>query len=277
MPETQGVTRTPDILDRIVATKRIEVAALAGHRDALERAAAEGPPVRSFRGALSLPGEVALVAEVKRRSPGAGEIRGELDPVTLASAYASAGASALSVLTDGDYFGGSLEDLRQVRGAVPIPVLRKDFIIDPLQVLEARGAGADAILLIVRILDDATLTTLLRLGAGLGMGVLVEVHHEEELDRALDAGARVVGINNRDLATFQTDLGVTEALLQRLPEDVLVVSESGMRGRDDVVRVGASGADAVLVGEGLLRAPDPGVAAAAMVGCPRGPREGARG
>lgn len=242
---------------------------MAGRMGVLERAVEMAAPARPFRAALGRPGEVALIGEVKRRSPGAGEIRPALDPVTLASAYVAGGAAALSVLTDRDYFGGSLEDLRRVREAVPVPVLRKDFIIDPLQVMEARGAGADAILLIVRILDDRALAGLLRLGGELGMGVLVEVHEEAELDRALDVGAGIVGINNRDLSTFRTDLGVTEALLRRLPPDVLVVSESGLRCRDDVLRVGDSGADAVLVGEGLLRAWDPGTAAAAMVGCPR--------
>lgn len=271
------MTRAPDILDRIVATKRVEVRALEAQRGELERRVQDAPPVRSFRAALSRPGEVAVVAEVKRRSPGAGEIRPGLDPVAVASDYVSAGAAALSVLTDGDYFGGSLEDLRRVRAAVPIPVLRKDFIIDPLQVLEARGAGADAILLIVRILDDAELRDLLRLGGELGMGVLVEVHEEEELDRALEVGAGIVGINNRDLRTFRTDLRVTEILSGRLGPDTVVVSESGMRGRDDVLRVGAGGADAVLVGEGLLRSQDPGAATAALVGCPKRSRTGARG
>lgn len=274
MPETQGVTRTPDILARIVASKRAEVAALRERAGALERALDAAPPARSFEGALRRPGEVALVAEVKRRSPGAGDIHPELDPVILASSYVAGGAAALSVLTDQEYFGGSLEDLRRVREAVPVPILRKDFTIDPLQVIEARGAGADAVLLIVRILDDAALTRLLRLGTELGLGVLVEVHEAGELDRALQAGARIVGINNRDLRTFRTDLGVTEALMQRLPDDVLVVSESGLRTREDVLRVGARGADAVLVGEGLLRAADPGTAAAAMTGCIRRPRGG---
>lgn len=269
MPETQGAAGEPDILTRIVATKRVEVAALQPHRAALERGAVAAAPPRAFRKALDRAGEVMVIAEVKRRSPGAGDIRPGLDPVELATSYASGGAAALSVLTDGPYFGGSLEDLRRVRGVVPMPVLRKDFIIDPLQVWEARGAGADAILLIVRILEDDALGDLLRLGNSLGMGVLVEVHDEVELRRALAVGAEIIGINNRDLATFRTDLAVTESLLAGIPQGVLVVSESGMRVRGDVERVGAAGAHAVLVGEGLLKAQAPGEATAGLVGCSR--------
>jgi len=277
LPETQGGAGEPDILTRIVATKREEVAALQGRRGALEREAASAPAPRPFRGALDRPGEVAVIAEVKRRSPGAGEIRPGLDPVDLAGSYAAGGAAALSVLTDAPYFGGSLEDLRRVREVVPIPLLRKDFIIDPLQVWEARGAGADAILLIVRILDDDALGTLLRLGGSLGMGVLVEVHDRAEVRRALAVGAGIIGINNRDLATFRTDLAVTESLLSEIPESVLVVSESGMRARGDVERVGAAGAHAVLIGEGLLKAPAPGEATAGLVGCRRLQRVGQPG
>lgn len=274
MPETQGVTDRADILSRIVATKLEEIGRLRGREEALERAAAAAPGARRLEEAFDAAGGVALIAEVKRRSPGAGAIRPGLDPVELAVAYASAGAHALSVLTDAEYFGGGLDDLRRIRGAVPVPLLRKDFVLDPLQLLEARGAGADAVLLIVRILDDGQLRELLAGAEALGMSALVEVHDEAELDRALAAGARLVGINNRDLRTFTTRLEVTERLLPGIPPGVRVVSESGIRHRDDVLRLGAAGADAVLVGESLLRAPDPGAAAAALVACPRLPRGG---
>jgi indole-3-glycerol phosphate synthase len=277
LPEAQGVADRTDILARIVATKYREVERLRGREEELKRAAQAAPPARGLEAALGSAGGVALIAEVKRRSPGAGDIRPGLDPVELATAYASAGAAALSVLTDQDYFGGSLEDLRRIRGAVPVPLLRKDFLLDPLQLLEARGAGADAVLLIVRILEDARLKELLALGGELGMSALVEVHDAVELDRALAAGARILGINNRDLRTFTTRLEVTEAHLPRIPAGCLVVSESGIRDRGDVLRLGAAGVDAVLVGESLLRAGDPGAAAASMIGCPRAPRAGADG
>lgn len=277
MPEAQGVADRVDILTRIVATKHREVERLRSREEEVRRAVAAAPPPRSLEGALRAAGGVALIAEVKRRSPGAGEIRPGLDPVELGTAYASAGASALSVLTDQDYFGGSLEDLRRLREALPIPLLRKDFLVDPLQLLEARGAGADAVLLIVRILDDARLTELLALSGELGMSALVEVHEAAELDRALAAGARIVGINNRDLRTFTTKLEVTEAHLPGIPAGCLVVSESGIRHREDVLRLGAAGVDAVLVGESLLRAADPGAAAAALTGCPRASRTRADG
>lgn len=277
MPEAQGVADRVDILTRIVATKHREVERLRSREDEVMRAVASAPSVRSLEGALRSAGGVGLIAEVKRRSPGAGEIRPGLDPVELATAYASAGACALSVLTDQEYFGGSLEDLRRIREALPIPLLRKDFLVDRLQLLEARGAGADAVLLIVRILDDDRLGELLALSEELGMSALVEVHEAAELDRALAAGARIVGINNRDLRTFTTALEVTEAHLPGIPAGCLVVSESGIRHREDVLRLGAAGVDGVLVGESLLRAEDPGTAAAALTGCPRATRAGADG
>ena len=217
------------------------------------------------------------MAEVKRRSPGAGDIRPGLDPARLAAGYARSGAAAVSVLTDGPYFGGSLGDLRAVKSAIPVPVLRKDFVLDELQVAEARAAGADAVLLIARILDGPRLGDLLRSAGRHGVHALVEVHDVDELERALSAGARIVGVNNRDLATFTTDLGVTLGLVGRIPGDVVVVSESGIRARDDVERLGRAGVDAVLVGETLLRADDPGRAAADLVGCPRADRVGADG
>lgn len=276
MTETQGIGGTGPgggtVLDRIVAAKWREIAGLERERASLAAAAAEAPPPRDFEGALRHPGAVALIAEVKRRSPGAGPIRPDLEPAELARGYAEAGASALSVLTDRDHFGGTLEDLRVARKASGLPVLRKDFVVDPVQVLEARAAGADAVLLIVRILDRERLETLLQAARELGMAALVEAHDRSEVRRALDAGARVVGVNNRDLSRFETRLEVTLELASEVPEEILLVSESGIKAREDVARVGGAGADAVLVGEGLLTRPDPGAAARSLVGVPRGER-----
>jgi indole-3-glycerol phosphate synthase len=260
------------ILDQIVATKRAEVERLRPELARL-RAAAEGAaPARPFEAALRRGGEVALIAEIKRRSPSAGWIREELGVEAVARAYAAAGAAALSVLTDADYFGGALSYLEAARGAVPLPVLRKDFVIDPLQLWEARAAGADGVLLIARILDDSELRDLLALARELGMGVLVEVHTAAEVERAVASGAGVIGINSRDLDTFHTDVGVALSLARQIPADRVVVGESGIRSASDVDRLGAAGADAILVGESLMRAPDIGAAAAALVGRPRRPR-----
>lgn len=234
--------------------------------------AAASSPARDFAGALRRPGKVALIAEVKRMSPGAGQIRPDLDPAAIAGGYAESGAAAISVLTDRDYFGGSLNDLAAVRDAVPVPVLRKDFILDPLQVLEARAAGADAILLIVRILSDLELLTLREVAEELGMGVLVEAHDEEEVRRALGSGARILGINNRDLATFETRLDTTIDLIPGIPPNVTLVSESGIHTSEDVERLGARGVEAILVGEALLRAPDPSARARSLSGIPRADR-----
>ncbi|MFV2006078.1 MAG: indole-3-glycerol phosphate synthase TrpC [Longimicrobiales bacterium] len=258
----------PGILDRIVATKRREVEALRPRAGDLEAAAREAVPPRDFVGALSRPGLVSVIAEVKRRSPGAGPIRPDLEPAGLASSYYAGGAAALSVLTDRDYFGGSLDDLRAAREAVDIPVLRKDFVIDPLQVLEARAAGSDAVLLIVRILDDARLADLLNLARSLGMSALVEAHDGPELQRAVRSGARIVGINNRDLSTFTTRIDATVDLLPEVPDEVVVVSESGIRSGDDVARLGRVGVDAVLVGEWLLGHKDPAEGVRKLAGHP---------
>lgn len=272
MPETQGHDSLPGILAEIVGTKCSEVAVLGGRATELEAAAEAAGPVRDFHAALARAGSVSLIAECKRRSPGAGEIRPGLDPARLTSSYERAGAAALSVLTDREYFGGSLADLAVVRGAADLPILRKDFTLDGLQVTEARAGGADAVLLIVRILDDPALKRLLDLTGALGMAALVEVHDAAELERALGVGAAIIGINNRDLATFTTDLGTTVRLLGQLPDDVVVVSESGIRNRDDVQKLGEAGVDAVLVGETLLKADDPGDAAASLVRVPNRPR-----
>ena len=260
------------MLASIVETKKRELAALRSHGDGLELAAADAPRARDFRSALCGGETVSLIAECKRRSPGAGDIRPGLDPVALTLGYQGAGARALSVLTDSEYFGGSLADLEAVRAAVEVPVLRKDFTLDPLHVIEARASGADAVLLIVRILDDASLRRLLSLAGELGMEALVEAHDAVEVRRALEAGARLLGINNRDLATFTTDLDTTLRLLEEVPPGVVVVSESGIRRRSDVARLGAAGVDAVLVGETLLRAQDPTAAAGELSGVPRNAR-----
>ncbi len=266
MPETQGSRPQGDILQAIVETKRTEIAALKPAAAELRERAEAAPAARDFAGALAGGDSVSVIAEVKRRSPGAGAIRPDLDPADLASGYERSGAAAVSVLTDGPWFGGSLHDLAAVRDAVPLPALRKDFTLEAIQVDEARAAGADAVLLIVRILDDAPLRDLRERAEGLGMAALVEVHDATELERALRSGARVIGINNRDLRTFRTDLAVTEGLLERLPDEVVVVSESGIRTGDDVARLGKAGVDAVLVGESILKAPDPGAKVRELAG-----------
>ncbi|MDH5589847.1 MAG: indole-3-glycerol phosphate synthase TrpC [Gemmatimonadota bacterium] len=274
MSESQEVPSLPGILASIVATKRREVEHLRGSADGLEAAAEAAPAAMDFRAALAGGDRVSVIAECKRRSPGAGEIRPGLDPAVLTSGYEAAGASALSVLTDAEYFGGSLADLAAVRRATGIPILRKDFTLDPIQVVEARAGGADAVLLIVRILTDVELRSLLEEARGLGLGVLVETHHESEVRRALEAGADVIGINNRDLSTFTTDLDTTARLLEEIPPHVVVVSESGIRSPDDVGFLGALGVDAVLVGETLLRRGDPAAVLGEMAAQVR--RRGAR-
>lgn len=262
------------MLARIVASKREEVAALAPRRAALRAAAEAAPAPRPFDAALRAGPCVGLIAEIKRRSPSAGPIRPDLAVADVARSYAAAGAAALSVLTDREYFGGSLEDLAAARAAVALPILRKDFVVDEAQVWEARAAGADAVLLIVRILDDAQLRGLHALARGLGLGVLVEVHDAAELERALAAGATVVGVNNRDLDTFRTDLAVTLALAGSVPAVGVLVAESGIGGPEAVDRLAAAGVDAVLVGESLMRAGDIEAAARALASRPRGAPRG---
>jgi indole-3-glycerol phosphate synthase len=267
-----------NILDTIVARKRTEVARLPNRplaagdlRDAvLER----GEP-RDFLAALRQPraGQVALIAEVKKASPSAGVIRPDFDPVRIAQAYEQAGASCLSVLTDEAFFQGSLDYLRQIRAAVQLPLLRKDFIIDERQILEAVEWGADAILLIVAILDDAQLRDYQGLATQAGLAALVEVHDEPELDRALAAGAHLVGVNNRDLKTFRVDLATTERLAARLhatpaAPGSLLVAESGIHSHADVQRLARCGAQAILVGESLMRAPNIQAATRQLLGLP---------
>jgi indole-3-glycerol phosphate synthase len=219
----------------------------------------EQPP-RGFRRALESGQRPRVIAEIKRRSPSRGEIRPDFDAVACARAYASAGAAAISVLTDAHYFGGSLEVLDRVREAVPLPLLRKDFIVDAYQVDEARVHGADAVLLIAAALAERELRALAAHAEGLGLDALVEVHDERELETALAVGADLIGINNRDLRTFQVDLGVTERLAGKLPEGCCVVAESGIFTPPDWERLEAAGAHAFLVGEALMREPDVGAA-----------------
>ena len=272
MPDSQGAETLPGVLASIVRTKHGEIALLEARRQELESALADAPAPRGFRTALSAPGHVALIAECKRRSPGAGEIRPDLDPVALTTGYERAGAGALSVLTDGTYFGGDLHDLRRVRRGTSLPIIRKDFTLHPLQVLEARVWGADAVLLIVRILSDADLSALHAEALSLGLDVLVEVHDQAELERAVALGADLVGINNRDLSTFTTDLDTTIRLLDGVPDDVVLVSESGIRTPGDVARLGEAGIDAILVGETLLRGEDPEATARGLARVGRRPR-----
>jgi indole-3-glycerol phosphate synthase len=252
-----------NILDKIVAQKRVEVARLPQVKvdgDVLKRAIERHGLRRDFLAALRSPrkGATALIAEVKKASPSAGIICADFDPVRIARAYEEGGATCLSVLTDEKFFQGSLEYLKQIRQAVQLSLLRKDFTIDARQILEAIENGADAILLIVAILTDAQLCEFSQLAENAGLAALIEVHDEAELDRARAVGARLIGINNRDLKTFKVDLATTERLAARLGTGApsalpLLVAESGIHTRADVERLRASGAAAILVGESLIR------------------------
>jgi indole-3-glycerol phosphate synthase len=247
-------------LERIVAVTRQEVARRAGSVPLVEllqscEARAGADDVRDFAAALAAPG-VAVIAEHKRRSPSAGVIRDGASLADIVGAYERAGAAALSVLTDGPSFGGSLADLMLARTASRLPLLRKDFMIDAYQVHEAFAAGADAILLIVAALEQSLLVELQRLAHGYGIAALVEVHDAAELDRALATGARIVGINNRDLTTLTVDTERTFELRATIPRGTLAVAESGFSRPEQIVRLGQAGVDAVLVGEALMRAPD---------------------
>lgn len=258
----------PTILDEIVVSKRREIEASRRRLplDELEVQAEQAPPVRDFRAALAGPGPIRLIAEVKKASPSARVIRADFDPIAIARTYQAHGAACLSVLTDAPYFQGHLSYLARIRASVAIPLLRKDFIIDEYQVVEARMAGADAVLLIAEILDDRQLAALLARIRGLGMAALVEFHDEANLPRVLGAGADLVGINNRDLTRFVTDLDLTLRLRDRIPDDVVLVSESGIRARGDVERLEAAGVSAILVGETLMRADDIGLAVERLLG-----------
>lgn len=246
------------ILDQIVETKRHEIARAKEliPEDRLRAALPESPPVRSFFDALAGGPPIRLIAEVKKASPSKGIIREDFRPVEIAQTYQRAGAACISVLTDEHYFQGSLEYLRQIREHVEIPLLRKDFILDPYQLLEARVAGADAVLLIAECLDDCHLRSLHNEAIELGMTPLVELYEIQNLTRVLDAGASLIGVNNRDLRTFEVDLDHTVRLRAQIPADCVLVGESGIHTRQDVLRLEAAGVDAILVGEGLMKRPD---------------------
>ena len=256
------------ILDSIVAVKREEVARRKAEtpQAELERRIASLPVPLNLSGAL-WGDDVRLIAEVKKASPSKGLLRADFDPQALAQSYEANGAAAVSVLTD-RHFQGTVEHLSEVKSAVNIPVLRKDFVTDPYQVFEARAYGADALLLIVAVLDGPRLRELLREAAGLWLQCLVEVHNRAEMEEALDAGAEIIGVNNRDLHTFHTDLRVTEEMAPLAPRGKILVSESGISARQDLVRLGRMGVHAVLVGEALVTAQDPGAKVRELLGQP---------
>ncbi len=248
------------ILDEILATKRDEVTMLRHPptRALLKSAALAAPPCRDFAGALRREdGSLAVIAEIKRKSPSKGALAPDLDPGALAGDYEAGGAACLSVLTDHPYFGGMIDDLHAARAAASIPALRKDFVIDEVQVYETRAVGADAMLLIVAALDDATLRDLHAMGHELGLTVLVETHDEREVERAIEAGASVIGVNSRSLQTFGEDLSIAERLRSMIPASSIAIAESAVRNATDAQRMAAAGFDAVLVGEGLVRSAEP--------------------
>jgi indole-3-glycerol phosphate synthase len=254
-----------DKLTEIMAWKRQEVASLLRpvSLDELSRLNASLPKPPSFAAALKRPdGKLGVISEIKRRSPSAGAIKEGISATEQALRYQAAGASALSVLTDTKFFGGTLDDLRGVtqlfREKPPaVPCLRKDFMVHPIQVVQAREAGASAILIIVRALTDDDIATLFSAATAAGLDALFEIHNEAELDRSVRHGAKIIGVNNRDLAIFKTDLGLSERLIPKFPRDVIAVSESGIFTGADAARVKACGAHAILVGEALMKAPDP--------------------
>jgi indole-3-glycerol phosphate synthase len=247
-----------DILARILGTKRREVADASARAPLADLLALSRdlPPARGFERAVRAVTPIAVIAEVKKASPSAGVLRPDFDPVAIAQAYHAGGAAALSVLTDEEYFQGKLAYLADVRAAVPLPLLRKDFIIDRYQLAEARAAGADAVLLIAEALTANQLADLRGEATALGLDVLIELHDADQLAAVLASGATLVGINNRDLRTFTTRLEQTFDLLKHIPKEVAVVSESGIRTHADLVKLQAAGAKAVLVGESLMRQPD---------------------
>jgi indole-3-glycerol phosphate synthase len=260
-----------DILSQIVADKAEEVAAAKSARPAeqCEREAREAPPPRDFVGAMRSAlgaGRPAVIAEIKKASPSKGVIREAFDPAAIAASYAAAGATCLSVLTDRKYFQGAPEFLGEARAACPLPALRKEFIVDDYQIAESRALGADAILLIAAALDDAQLAAFEAKASEYGMAVLVEVHDAEELDRALALRTPLIGINNRNLRNFSVSLQTTIQLAPRVPQDRIVVTESGILAQRDVAQMRRHGVHAFLVGEAFMRAPDPGAALKALFG-----------
>ncbi len=264
----ESSSRSKNILDRIVEARRASVA----HRkrvlpDVALKIAVEKKvaPPRDFPGALTRAGKINIISELKKASPSRGVIREEYAPAVLAASLEEAGAAALSVLTEEDFFSGSLGDLKEASRVTKIPILRKDFIVDPWQVWETRAAGADSFLLIAAVLQDAELRELLELGRTLKMEALVEVHSREELQRVLDAGARILGVNNRDLRDFQVHLETSLSLAEAIPEECIAVSESGLRTYDDLARLQRAGFDAFLIGEHVMQSADPGAALRALL------------
>ena len=258
------------VLDGILAAHRKSAEADDRPLDSLIRAAGSTAPARPFRAELAGPG-FSVIAEVKRRSPSAGTLSADLRPASLARAYEAGGAAALSVLTDAEFFGGTPADLASARSACSLPVLRKDFTVSEADVCDARLMGADAVLLIVAALSDDELARFRALAAGMGMAALVEVHSEAELDRALAAGADLVGVNRRDLRTFEVDRGLAERLVIRIPPGVIAVAESGVRDAGDAAELAACGYNAVLVGETLVRSADPAGVIRSLRSADRGP------
>lgn len=261
------------ILDKIVAAKRLEIeqAKAALPEAELRPRLKDAPPVRDFFAQLAKAGPIKLIAEVKKASPSKGVIRADFRPVEIAQTYEQHGASCLSVLTDVQFFQGSLDYLRAIRQAVDIPVLRKDFLLDSYQLIEARAAGADAVLLIAECLDDCNLRKLHNEAVELGLTPLVELYEPANLPRVLEAGATLIGVNNRDLRTFEVDLAHTIRLRRDVPEECLLVGESGIYTRDDVQRLEAAGVDAILVGESLMRETDIGAAVERLLGTKQQP------
>jgi indole-3-glycerol phosphate synthase len=258
--------QTSDLLEAIVAAARARVAQAASRHPAaeLERSALDAPHPRGFRAALATSG-IRVIAECKRRSPSRGILRSDYEPASIARGYEMAGAAAISVLTEPTFFDGSLTDLESVRRAVTLPILRKDFLVDQYQLLEARASGADAVLLIVAALDDETLCRLLRDADALGLDVLVEVHSADELERARAVGATLIGVNNRNLRTLAVDVEASFRLAPLMPAGALAVAESGLTRGADLRRLRAAGYRAFLIGERFMTAADPGAALAALL------------
>jgi indole-3-glycerol phosphate synthase len=260
-------TKSGTVLDRIIESRRAAIA----HRKktvpetALRFGVKHGKPVREFAAALTRD-SLNVIAELKKASPSSGVIRADFDPVELAGTLETAGAAALSVLTEEEFFQGDLKYMRDARAAVGLPVLRKDFIVDPWQVWEARATDADSFLLIVAALSDGLLSDLLALGRELGMEAVVEVHTREELARALAAGARIIGVNNRDLRTLEVRLETSDELIEVIPDECIAICESGLRSHNDLTRLRSAGFDAFLIGEHLMAQPDPAAALRALLG-----------
>jgi indole-3-glycerol phosphate synthase len=262
------VSSTPDLLEAIVAATRARVAAAEERepRASLERRAmARTPAGKAFSDRLSRPNSINIIAECKRRSPSRGVLRTAYDPVTIAAGYERAGAAAISVLTEPGFFDGALAHLETVRAAVNIPLLRKDFMVDEYQMLEARAAGADAILLIVAALDDRSLKALARSASDHGLAALVEVHNAGECARAIDAGATIIGVNNRNLRTLEVDLKASHEVATMLPPGVIGISESGLKTSADLQAMTDLGYQAFLMGERFMIEPDPGAALAGLI------------